>query len=137
MYVFSAESPETTAVGPDRHPLFARHQKNAWVPGHPQSYFPSHTHSSSSDSGSKKPSGRCFPGQVEADEAYIGGLEKNKHEKKKLHAGRGSVGKKTVVAIKERGTKRVKAVLIEGKDYGSILRVVLNNVFPGSKDIYR
>ena len=62
MYGFSAESPETTAVGPDRHPLFARHQKNAWVPEHPQSYFPSHTHSSSSDSGSKKPSGRTiFP----------------------------------------------------------------------------
>ena len=74
-----------------------------------------------------------FSGQVEADEAYIGGIERNKHNKKKLKAGRGPVGKKTVVAIKERKTKRVRAVMIEGKDYGTILRVVLKNVSRGAK----
>jgi transposase-like protein len=41
-------------------------------------------------------------GTVEADETFIGGLEKNKHEDKKLHAGRGSVGKTTVMGILER-----------------------------------
>ena len=34
-----------------------------------------------------------FAGPVEVDETYIGGKERNKHESRKLKAGRGPVGK--------------------------------------------
>lgn len=48
-------------------------------------------------------------GPVEVDETYIGGLERNKHESKKLKAGRGPVGKTAVVGIRDRETGQVVA----------------------------
>src|ERR1700687_3724009 len=46
---------------------------------------------------------RQLRGIVEIDEAYVGGIEANKHEHKKLHAGRGAVGKAPVLGMRERG----------------------------------
>ena len=59
-------------------------------------------------------------GTVESDETYVGGLEKNKHEHKKLKAGRGAVGKAIVQGVIERGQgnkkSRVSAKVVKGTD---------------------
>jgi len=46
---------------------------------------------------------RKLKGIIEIDECFIGGLEGNKHANKKLHAGRGPVGKTAVLGMRERG----------------------------------
>ena len=57
-----------------------------------------------------------FAGIVEVDETFVGGLEKNKHESKKLKQGRGGVGKSVVVGVRERDSKQIKAMVIENAD---------------------
>lgn len=56
--------------------------------------------------GKKEP----FTGINEADD---GGLEKNKHQNKKLNSGRGGVGKSLLVGMKNRNTNQITAGVVE------------------------
>ena len=80
------------------------------------------------DLGSEK-----FSGPVEADEAYFGGKEGNKHAAKKLRAGRGPVGKTAVVGVKDRKTKHVAAQVAYSTDSLTIQGFVRSKVKDGAK----
>lgn len=68
---------------------------------------------------------------VEMDATYIGGKESNKHESKKLKAGRGTVGKQAVMGMRERQGK-VKALPVASESQKTVKQVVKSHVKPGS-----
>ena len=71
-------------------------------------------------------------GIVEVDETYVGGKEGNKHERKKLHMGRGAVGKAIVVGLREERGGRVRARHVSDADAANLHKAIYENVEAGS-----
>lgn len=70
-------------------------------------------------------------GIIEIDECFVGGIEANKHEHKKLKAGRGTVGKMAVLGMRERGGRTV-ATPIANTDMGTVQAEIHRRVEVGS-----
>jgi transposase-like protein len=71
-------------------------------------------------------------GIVEIDECFVGGLEGNKHADKKLHAGRGPVGKTAVLGMRERGGRTI-AKPSQQMTFDEIHGEIHANVEPGTQ----
>lgn len=70
-------------------------------------------------------------GIIEIDEAFFGGKEANKHEWKKQHLGRGSVGKTAVLGMRERGG-RTRAKVIADRTLHTIQQEIHKQVEVGA-----
>ena len=75
---------------------------------------------------------RKLSGTLEANETYVGGLEKNKQWDKKLRMGRGAVGKAVVAGIRSSGNKQVRASVVPSANKRALSAFVRRNAERGS-----
>ena len=66
------------------------------------------------------------------DETYFGSKEQNKHQSKKLKAGRGAVGKTAVVGAKDRKTEKVAAKVVTSTDKETLQGFVKETAEPSA-----
>jgi transposase-like protein len=70
-------------------------------------------------------------GEVEIDEAFVGGAEKNKHADKRQHQKGGTGGKTVVMGLLERGGE-LRAGVVEDTRKDTLEPIVIHHVAPGS-----
>ncbi len=75
---------------------------------------------------------RPLKGEIEADETFVGGKERNKHASKRAHKGRGNTGKIVVMGMLERGGE-FRAHKVQSTSARHLQVNLFKNVEPGSK----
>jgi transposase-like protein len=74
---------------------------------------------------------KVLSGIVEVDEAYVGGIEANKHASKRKRLGRGAVGKAAVLGMRERGGRTV-ALHVEDVNTATLHQAIHKHIEAGS-----